>query len=85
MISEAIELAFPSAAERCFFTLHSSFFTLHLKNKNSDFSIRHFLNLVHRAFIINALDSFIDDAMPHSKNGLVRISYLEPGKEILGS
>jgi len=28
MISKAVELAFPSAAERCFFTLLSSFFTL---------------------------------------------------------
>ena len=36
-------------------------------------------------FIINTLDSLVDDAMPHSKNGLVRISNLEPGKEILGS
>ena len=61
------------------------FFTLHLKNKDSDLSIRHFLYLVHRAFIINTLDSLVDDAMPHSKNGLVRISNLEPGKEILGS
>ena len=25
--AKAVELAFPSAAERCFFTLHSSFFT----------------------------------------------------------
>ena len=31
------------------------------------------------------LDSFVDDTMSNSKNGLVRISYLEPGKEILGS
>ena len=56
-----------------------------LKYQNSHFSIRHFLYLVHRTFIINALDSFVDDAMPHSKNGLVRIGNLEPGKEILGS
>jgi hypothetical protein len=28
MNSKAVELAFPSDAERCFFTLRSSFFTL---------------------------------------------------------
>ena len=36
MISKAVELAFPSAAERCFFTLRSSFFTL----RSSFFTLR---------------------------------------------
>ncbi len=54
-----------------------------LEPENPDLGIRHFLYLIHRAFVIHTLNRLVDDTMTYCKYRLVRIRHLQPSEEVL--
>lgn len=56
-----------------------------LQDELADFGVGHFLDFVHRFAIVDALDSFVDDAVADSQHGLAGIISFQPGDELLGA